>query len=179
MCGAIGEVHVSTPCCIERYLDGRLPELWYTADGRQWFITGDLGYFSDEGVLFVTGRSNDVIVVAGVNVYPAIIEGCINRDGHIATSQVIGMPHASVGAVPVAVVQLQNEMGEGAREELFRKLKGVIMQEQGEVFNVDAFYTLEELGLREWPIGSTNKISKSELLKRVQILRGKSVLANF
>jgi fatty-acyl-CoA synthase len=74
--GEIGEVHLSSPCGITGYYDGRLAKLWYDEDGHRWFNTGDLGRITGDSVLFLTGRSKDVVVRKGINIFPPIIEGC-------------------------------------------------------------------------------------------------------
>ena len=54
-----------------------------------WFFTGDLGYFDDEGYLFISGRSKNVIIgPSGENIYPEQIEAVINENEYIADSLV-------------------------------------------------------------------------------------------
>ncbi len=44
---------------------------------RGFFTVGDVGYFDDDGFLYLNDRSNDMIIVGGVNIYPAEIEGAL------------------------------------------------------------------------------------------------------
>ena len=74
----------------------------FTADG--WFKTGDVGRFDADGYLTIVGRSKDLIISGGYNVYPAEIEGVINELPGVAESAVVGVPHPDFGEAVVAVV---------------------------------------------------------------------------
>ena len=74
----------------------------FTADG--FFKTGDVGKIDERGYVVIVGRSKDLIISGGYNVYPAEIEGYINDMGGVAESAVVGVPHPDFGEVGVAVV---------------------------------------------------------------------------
>jgi malonyl-CoA/methylmalonyl-CoA synthetase len=74
----------------------------FTADG--WFKTGDVGLIDERGYLRIVGRSKDLVITGGYNVYPAEIEGLINEMDGVAESAVIGLPHPDFGEGVVAVV---------------------------------------------------------------------------
>ena len=74
------------------------------ASGQRWFKTGDVGKVDAHGVVTIAGRSKDLIITGGYNVYPAEIEGYLNEIQGIAESAVIGVPHADFGEAVVAVV---------------------------------------------------------------------------
>ena len=74
----------------------------FTADG--WFKTGDLGRRDHEGYFTIIGRSKDLIISGGLNVYPKEIEEVIDALPGIAESAVIGLPHADFGEAVCAVV---------------------------------------------------------------------------
>ncbi len=78
----------------------------FTADG--WFRTGDVGHFGGADVpdqyLTLVGRSKDLIISGGYNVYPKEIEGYIDEMPGVAESAVIGVPHKDFGEAVVAVV---------------------------------------------------------------------------
>ena len=62
-------------------------------------------FFNDErGYVRIVGRSKDLIISGGYNVYPAEIEGYINEMPGVAESAVVGVPHPDFGEVGVAVV---------------------------------------------------------------------------
>ena len=74
----------------------------FTVDG--YFKTGDVGKLDGEGFVTIVGRSKDLIISGGYNVYPAEIEGFINDLPGVAESAVVGVPHSDFGEVGVAVV---------------------------------------------------------------------------
>ena len=101
--GEIGGVEVSGPNVFKGYW--RMPEKTreeFTADG--WFKTGDVGRFDDRGYLTIVGRSKDLIISGGYNVYPAEVEGYINEMAGVAESAVVGVPHPDFGEAVIAVV---------------------------------------------------------------------------
>ncbi len=77
----------------------------FTADG--FFKTGDVGMVDAEGYIHIVGRSKDLIISGGYNVYPAEIEGVINALPGVAESAVVGVPDADFGEVGVALVIAQ------------------------------------------------------------------------
>ena len=104
-CGtdAIGAIEVRGPNVFQGYW--RMPEKTreeFTADG--WFKTGDIGRIDALGYLSIVGRSKDLIITGGFNVYPAEIESVLNEFPEVLESAVIGVPHADFGEAVVAVV---------------------------------------------------------------------------
>ncbi|WKB51255.1 malonate--CoA ligase [Eleftheria terrae] len=100
--GEIGGVEVRGPNVFAGYW--RLPEKTaeeFTADG--WFRTGDVGRFDENGYLSIVGRSKDLVISGGYNVYPAEVEDVLNRQDGVAESAVIGVPHPDFGEAVVAV----------------------------------------------------------------------------
>ncbi len=74
----------------------------FTDDG--WFRTGDLGRRDADGRVTIVGRSKDLIISGGYNVYPAEIEGYLNEMPGVAESAVVGVPHPDFGEGVIAVV---------------------------------------------------------------------------
>ncbi len=101
--GEIGNIEVKGPNVFKGYW--RMPEK--TADDFTtdlWFKTGDVGKIGTDGYVTIVGRSKDLIISGGYNVYPAEIEGYINDMPGVAESAVIGVRHADFGEAVVAVV---------------------------------------------------------------------------
>ncbi len=101
--GEIGDIQVKGPNVFKAYW--RMPEKTreeFTEDG--YFKTGDVGKIDAQGYITIVGRSKDLIISGGYNVYPAEIEGYINDMSGVAESALVGVPHADFGEVGVAVV---------------------------------------------------------------------------
>ena len=104
-CGTdeIGAIEVCGPNVFKGYW--RMPEKTqeeFTTDG--WFKTGDVGRIDALGYVTIVGRSKDLIISGGYNVYPAEVESVINELPGVMESAVIGVPHADFGEAVVAVV---------------------------------------------------------------------------
>jgi malonyl-CoA/methylmalonyl-CoA synthetase len=77
----------------------------FTPDG--WFKTGDVGCVDEHGYVTIVGRSKDLIISGGYNVYPAEVESVLNDLPGVAESAVVGVPHPDFGEVGVAVFTAQ------------------------------------------------------------------------
>jgi malonyl-CoA/methylmalonyl-CoA synthetase len=101
--GGIGGIEVRGPNVLSGYW-GR-PELSateFTADG--WFRTGDVGTFDADGYLHIVGRSKDLIISGGLNVYPKEVEDVVDRYAGVLESAVVGVPDDDFGEAVVAVL---------------------------------------------------------------------------
>ncbi|MCY7371046.1 MAG: malonyl-CoA synthase [Polaromonas sp.] len=99
----IGGIEVKGPNVFSGYW--RMPEKTaeeFTADG--FFKTGDVGRIDEHGYLVIVGRSKDLIISGGYNVYPAEIEGYINDMPGVLESALVGVPHPDFGEVGIALV---------------------------------------------------------------------------
>ena len=107
--GAIGHVEVRGANVFPGYW--RMPELdgeEFTADG--FFRTGDMGSLAEDGYLNIVGRSKDLIITGGYNVYPREIELALDELPGVRESAVVGLPHPDFGeAVIAAIVARQGE----------------------------------------------------------------------
>jgi malonyl-CoA/methylmalonyl-CoA synthetase len=162
--GEIGGIEVRGPNVFKGYW--RMPEKTaeeFTADG--WFKTGDVGKRDASGVVTIVGRSKDLIISGGYNVYPAEIEGYLNEQPGVAESAVVGVPHRDFGEGVIAVV-----VGKpGATLEpqaLVAALKGRIaaFKVPKQVFVVD-----------ELPRNQMGKVQKNLLREQHQALFGGAV----
>jgi malonyl-CoA/methylmalonyl-CoA synthetase len=157
--GAIGDVQVRGPSVFAGYW--RLPEKTaqeFTVDG--YFKTGDVGHFGGPGKpdnhLTLVGRSKDLIISGGYNVYPKEIEGYIDDMPGVVESAVIGLPHPDFGeAVAAVVVHKPGAIIDAG--EIIARLKGQIANYKvpKRVFVVD-----------ELPRNAMGKVQKSVLRER-------------
>jgi malonyl-CoA/methylmalonyl-CoA synthetase len=77
----------------------------FTADG--WFRTGDLGFLEPDGYLTLCGRSKDLIISGGLNIYPPEVERVLVEHPSVAACAVIGCPDREWGERVTGVVVLQ------------------------------------------------------------------------
>jgi fatty-acyl-CoA synthase len=77
-------------------------------DAEGWFHTGDLARCDEDGCFYIAGRSKDMIISGGVNIYPAEIEKELLDHPAIGEASVIGAADEKWGEVPVAFVALKS-----------------------------------------------------------------------
>jgi bile acid-coenzyme A ligase len=73
-----------------------------------WESIGDIGWFDEEGYLYLADRRTDMILVGGANVYPAEIEAALEEYPLVASSAVIGLPDDDLGNRVHAIIQPRN-----------------------------------------------------------------------
>jgi len=124
----------------------------FRSDG--YFVTGDMGRFDEHGYLHILGRSKDLIITGGFNVYPKEIEREIDLLPGIVESAVFGIPHADFGEAVIAAVVRRDESSDGAtiRSELANKLARFKLPK-------------EIVFLRELPRNAMGKVQKEQLRK--------------
>lgn len=103
--GERGEIVCRGPCLMDQYLN--LPEATEEAMRGGWMHTGDVGYFDEEGYLYVTDRKKDMIVSGGENVYPREVEDVLFEHPDILEAAVIGIPDEKWGERVHAVLVLR------------------------------------------------------------------------
>ena len=106
--GDVGGIEVRGPNLFKGYWN--MPEK--TAEDMRpggWFATGDIGQMDSDGYLSIVGRSKDLIIAGGYNIYPKEIEVLIDGLDGVVESAAFGVPHADFGeSVAVAVVLEKN-----------------------------------------------------------------------
>lgn len=101
--GEDGEIALRGPAVASGYW--RMPEetsAVFLPDG--WFLTGDIGYLDEDGMLYITDRKKDMIVMSGWKVYPTEVENVLVQHPGVLDAAVFGCPNERQGEIPVAVV---------------------------------------------------------------------------
>lgn len=152
--GEVGGIEVKGPNIFQGYW--RNPEKTrseFRADG--FFITGDVGQIDARGYLHIVGRSKDLIISGGYNVYPKEVEAVVDALPGVAETAVVGVPHADFGEAVVAVVVpkpgarlAEGEIIAGTREHLagYKLPKAVFLVDQ---LPRNAMGKIEKAKLRE------------------------------
>jgi fatty-acyl-CoA synthase len=122
-----------------------------------WLHTGDLGVMRTDGCIHLTGRSRDVIIRGGENIYPREVEEFLYTHPKVDEVQVVGIPNARLGEIVVAWVRLRPglEPGVAATEEEIRKFC------QGQI----AYYKIPEYirFVSDFPATLSGKIQKYKM----------------
>jgi long-chain acyl-CoA synthetase len=98
-----GEITARTPTMTDGYLGDPEP----IADSQGWVRTGDLGWIDDDGWLYVTGRSKDIIIRGGENIAAAHVEQALLRHPDVIEAAVVGLPDPDLGEQVAAAVVLR------------------------------------------------------------------------
>lgn len=116
-----------------------------------WLHTGDVGYFDEEGYLYLLGRKDDMIITGGLNVLPGEVEDVIRKHPKVKDVAVIGIPDTIRGEIVAAVVVPSSET---TKEEIMEFCRD----------NLPVFKCPRKIEFREeLPGTSTGKISRSAL----------------
>ncbi len=119
--GGIGDIIVKGDNVMQGYL-GR-PEATDETIVNGWLLTGDMGYMDDEGFLFIVDRKKDLIISKGINIYPREIEEVIDVFEGVSASAVIGIIDEKSGEVPIAYVELDEEVARVDEQTLKKYLR--------------------------------------------------------
>ena len=152
--GQVGHVQVKGDNVFSGYW--RMPERNQEEFVDGWFRTGDMGSLSFDGYLTIVGRSKDLIITGGYNVYPKEIELALDELPGVKESAVVGVPHPDFGEAVTAVV-VPAAGSRPSEAELIAALKGKLAN-----FKVPKrVHVVEEL-----PRNTMGKVQKNVLRER-------------
>jgi long-chain acyl-CoA synthetase len=121
--GEIGEIAAGSTTGSSDFTYHRDEAKRRAADRNGLFAPGDVGYFDEDGYLYLCDRKIDMIISGGVNIYPAAIEAGLHQHPAVADCAVFGIPDEEFGEAVHAVVELRP--GEAAGED---ELKAFLRQ---------------------------------------------------
>ena len=154
--GEIGELEIRGPNVFKGYWNQPdKTSASFSADG--WFKTGDLGYLEADGYITLCGRSKDLIISGGLNIYPPEVERVLTEHPAVAACAVIGCPDKEWGEKVTAVVALKKtesvsgeELMRFCREKLapYKSPKSIVFKD-------------------DLPRNAMGKVQKAELRKEI------------
>jgi fatty-acyl-CoA synthase len=151
-CGQQGEVCVRGYALMKGY-DGDPEATAQVIQPDGWLRTGDLGVMREDGCIHITGRSRDVIIRGGENIYPREVEEFLYTHAKVGEVQVIGIPDARLGEIVVAWVRLKPGV-EASEEEIRNFCEGQIAY-----YKVPAYVRF----VTEFPATLSGKIQKYKM----------------
>jgi len=117
-----GEIIAKSPSVMLGYYKDKEKTAEVMEDG--WFLTGDLGYIDDEGYLFISGRSKNVIIGAGgENIYPEQIEAVINQNRYVTDALMLQKEHQLIAKINLNYDILDENMDENKKIELLEEIR--------------------------------------------------------
>ena len=107
--GEVGTIYMRAPAQgrFEYYKDTDKTSGSYRGD---YFTLGDMGYFDEDGYLFLTGRSAELIISGGVNIYPQEVDSELLKHPSVLDVCTVGVPNEEWGEEVRSVIQLQPEL---------------------------------------------------------------------
>lgn len=158
----IGEIAVKGDHVIKEYLDVQTDSF-----NNGWFLTGDLGYFDQDGYLFVKGRKKDIINRGGEKVSPAQVENSLSQLNFVEEVAVIGTPDALYGEAVTAVIISRSHLS---------------VMEQRQEISQHAVETLANYErptriyfVDDFPRNPTGKILRKQLQEQIALLNTEEV----
>ncbi|MET7904633.1 AMP-binding protein [Streptomyces sp. NPDC005355] len=153
--GAAGEVLIQGPNVMRGYLNRPQETAATIRDG--WLHTGDIGCLGEDGYLVLVGRTKDMVIRGGENIYPKEIEEVVHQLSDVLEAAVVGRPHPVLGEEPVLFVSLVTG-GVLDEEGIYRHLRGRLSKFKlpAAIFIVDAI-----------PKNAVGKIDKPTLRTRL------------
>jgi len=161
--GEIGEVWTAGPAVMRNYWNAPQLDAETLRDG--WLKIGDLARMDAQGWIYIVGRTKDLIISKGQNIYPAEIENVVRQHPAVAEVAVVGVPDAEYGEAVCACVVLRSTQ-QASREEIlgFALTKLASYKKPRHIFFMDAL-----------PVRNATKVDKAALAKTCAALLSETV----
>ena len=166
----VGEIVAKGPNVMIGYYENEKATKQVLKDG--WFYTGDLGYFDEDGYLFITGRKKEVIVLKnGENVYPSDIEFLVNRLSYVQESIIFPRENSKKEiSLGIKIVYDENLIKENYGEKTKREYKELVWKDIKEINKeLPVFKRIKELIITTEPLEktTTQKIKRFKELDKI------------
>ncbi|GAB7011202.1 class I adenylate-forming enzyme family protein [Halorubrum trueperi] len=156
--GESGELIISSPARAEYVLDD--PEKTNEIFRDGWWYSGDAVRKDEDGDLFIVGRTDDMIISGGINVFPNPIEEAVTEVEGVVEAAVIGLPSEEWGEEVTAVVRSTNDVSESELEQYLRDHEDIPSHARPK-----AFYFW---GSEEFPKTTSGKIYRSKIKEHIE-----------
>ncbi|MFD1600706.1 class I adenylate-forming enzyme family protein [Halobellus rarus] len=153
--GEAGELIVRGPTVAnEVWTDSSSKKETFHEDG--WWFSGDLAEVSDDGLIYLKGRADNLIISGGINVYPAKIEGVVEEHPDVIECAVVGIPHEKWTETPKAFVRLREEVSTENLDKWCRESEKLGNYQRPREWEV----------VENMPRTNTNKVDRASLQER-------------
>ncbi|MDQ0352940.1 O-succinylbenzoic acid--CoA ligase [Alkalibacillus filiformis] len=150
----VGEIVVKGPTVTQGYYNRDEATRETIVNG--WLKTGDLGYFDEDGFLYVVDRRKDLIISGGENVYPAEIEGVLKMHPKVKDAGVVGQEDDRWGQVPAAFIVFEEAVD-------FAKLEQFCLEHLAKYKCPKKWTSIDEL-----PRNASKKLLRHQLQKQLK-----------
>jgi acyl-CoA synthetase (AMP-forming)/AMP-acid ligase II len=161
--GVAGELIGKSPTMMLGYKNqpGKTREGYWIdpGDGSVWQRMGDVGRVDADGFVELVGRTKDVIISGGFNIFPIDLETELAKDPRVAEAAVVGIASEQWGETPVGFVVLKPGVGDDALEEIRQTANARL----GKTQRVSALHAIAEM-----PRSHIGKLLKTELREIAQ-----------
>jgi acyl-CoA synthetase (AMP-forming)/AMP-acid ligase II len=155
----IGEIAIRGESVISAYAYG---DPTGSSFRNGWFHTGDLGYIDEDGFVFITGRSKEMINRAGQKISPREVEEVILRHPHVKVAAVIGLPDELYGERVAAYIIPEWPANERNDSVLIDEIRQLCLTSISAYKCPAEFHIVDEI-----PVGVTGKIQRYRLRQQV------------
>lgn len=156
--GSTGAVWVRGPQVTAGYLGH--PELTAEQFVDGWLHTGDMGHLDADGYLFLAGRSKDMIIYKGYNVYPQPLEEILCAHPSVAQAAVVAGSDTDTGEIPVAFLVLRPGVTDS--DAVAQEAAAMVAERVAPYQKVRAVHVIDAM-----PLTDTGKVLKSALRERL------------